>query len=91
MMTRFFSARTPAGPGIAGLALCALLLSACGDEPQDATASQPTPPAASEEAGAEQTALDVGLAALSAGSALDRIATLASDAFGGRQPGTQGE
>lgn len=67
------------------------MLSACGDEPQDATASQPTPPAASKEAGAEQTALDVGLAALSAGSALDRIATLASDAFGGRQPGTQGE
>ncbi|TCO76723.1 Zn-dependent M28 family amino/carboxypeptidase [Chromatocurvus halotolerans] len=90
-MTRSFNSRPPAGPGVAGLALCAVLLSACGGESRDETASQAMPPAAGVEAGADQRALDVGLAALSADRALTRINTLASDEFGGRQPGTQGE
>lgn len=79
------------GARLTGLALCAVMLAACGQESRHETPRQAMPSATGKEASENPSALHIGLSALSADRALNRLTTLASDEFGGRQPGTQGE
>lgn len=79
------------GARLTGVALCAVMLAACGQESRHETPRQAMPSATGKEASENPSALHIGLSALSADRALNRLTTLASDEFGGRQPGTQGE
>ena len=82
-----------AGPALATTFFC--LLTACGGEntSSPATAAEPaaTPPAKSSEASEPGDPIEAAVEAITEVNYRRHIETLASDAFGGRYPGTPGE
>lgn len=77
----FTTARTTR---LAALLATALLAAACGKEPAPAPAPEPAPPPAADP-------VELGVEALDEAGYRRHVETLASDAFGGRAPGSPGE